>query len=112
MRTIHPILRSPLSSPASNWKGRCLPALPSSGSSPGFFPAAVPIPGLRRRRRGSSNQNSTPVPTPTISSFKAAAGTVGYGGSTTLTAVFSNGTGSVDHGVGSLAVVWLFQQGL
>jgi hypothetical protein len=42
------------------------------------------------------------VPAPSITSFTAASATITTGNSTTLTAVFSNGTGSVDNGVGSV----------
>jgi hypothetical protein len=41
-------------------------------------------------------------PQPVISSFAPATGLITSGTSTTLTAVFSNGTGTVDHGVGSV----------
>jgi len=44
----------------------------------------------------------TVVPAPTISSFIAAATSITAGTSTTLTAVFANGTGSVDNGVGAV----------
>jgi hypothetical protein len=44
----------------------------------------------------------TVVPAPAITSFVSAAATITAGTSTTLTAVFSNGTGSVDNGVGAV----------
>ena len=44
----------------------------------------------------------TVVPPPVITSFTAAAGSVSIGGATTLTAVFSGGTGTVDHGIGAV----------
>lgn len=43
------------------------------------------------------------VPAPVISSFKAASPTIPTGSSTTLTAVFSNGTGSIDNALGAVA---------
>src|SRR5438309_6079158 len=46
--------------------------------------------------------SATVVPPPTITSFTAAASTITAGTSTTLTAVFSGGTGTVDHGVGAV----------
>jgi Bacterial Ig-like domain (group 2)/Putative Ig domain/Kelch motif/Galactose oxidase, central domain len=42
------------------------------------------------------------VPAPVISSFTAASPTIPAGSSTTLTAVFSNGTGSVDNSLGAV----------
>jgi hypothetical protein len=42
------------------------------------------------------------VPPPTIASFNAASSAIRSGNSTTLTAVFSNGTGVVDNGVGAV----------
>jgi hypothetical protein len=43
-----------------------------------------------------------PPPAPQITSFAAAQDPVTVGGSTTLLAVFSNGTGSIDQGIGSV----------
>jgi hypothetical protein len=43
------------------------------------------------------------VPAPVISSFNASPATIAAGSSTALTAVFSNGTGTVDNGVGAVA---------
>ena len=43
-----------------------------------------------------------PPPAPQITSFTAAQDPVTVGGSTTLLAVFSNGTGSIDQGIGSV----------
>jgi hypothetical protein len=43
------------------------------------------------------------VPPPIISSFTAGSDTIVLGGSTTLTPVFSNGTGSLDSGIGAVA---------
>ncbi len=45
----------------------------------------------------------TVVPAPTITSFSAAQATITVGASTTLTAVFANGTGAVDNAVGTVA---------
>ena len=45
----------------------------------------------------------TPVPAPTIISFTPAALTIPAGTATTLTAVFTNGTGSVNQSVGAVA---------
>lgn len=42
-----------------------------------------------------------PPPAPAISAFTAGAATVASGEGTTLTATFTNGTGSVDHGLGA-----------
>jgi uncharacterized protein YjbI with pentapeptide repeats len=42
------------------------------------------------------------VPAPSISSFTAAAPTITAGSHTTLTAVYSSGTGSIDNGVGAV----------
>jgi len=44
----------------------------------------------------------TVVPAPVITSFTAAAAAITRGDSTTLTAVFTGGTGSVDNGVGTV----------
>jgi hypothetical protein len=43
------------------------------------------------------------VPVPVISSFTPGSDTIVLGGSTTLTPVFSNGTGSVDNGIGAVS---------
>ncbi len=45
----------------------------------------------------------TVVPAPTITSFTPGLATIVSGNSTTLTAVFSNGTGSIDNGVGAVS---------
>jgi uncharacterized protein YjdB len=45
----------------------------------------------------------TVVAAPVITSFTAGAATIKAGSSTTLTAAFSGGTGSIDHGVGPVA---------
>jgi formylglycine-generating enzyme required for sulfatase activity len=50
---------------------------------------------------GSGGGDSAP-PRPAIASFVAAKSPITAGTSTTLTAVFSNGTGSIDHGVGAV----------
>jgi Bacterial Ig-like domain (group 2)/Abnormal spindle-like microcephaly-assoc'd, ASPM-SPD-2-Hydin/Galactose oxidase, central domain/Protein of unknown function (DUF1573) len=50
----------------------------------------------------SATATVTVVPAPAISSFTAAASTITAGNSTTLTAVFSGGTGSVNNGVGAV----------
>lgn len=42
----------------------------------------------------------TVVPAATITTFAPASASVGVGASTTLNAVFANGTGSIDHGIG------------
>ncbi len=42
------------------------------------------------------------VAAPAISAFTAAQSTITIGGSTTLTATFQNGTGSLDHGLGAV----------
>jgi uncharacterized delta-60 repeat protein len=51
---------------------------------------------------GPSAATATPISTPSITSFNAASPQIALGTSTTLTAVFSNGVGSVDHGVGTV----------
>lgn len=54
---------------------------------------------------GGTTTSSTTVavvPNPTITSFTVGSNPVPYNGSTTLTAVFSNGTGTVDQGVGTV----------
>ena len=48
----------------------------------------------------TSQTTVTIVPAPVLTSFTLGSSTIISGNSTTLTAVFSNGTGSVDHGVG------------
>jgi hypothetical protein len=50
----------------------------------------------------TGGKTMTVVAAPSIISFTAARDTVTLGESTTLTAVFANGTGSVDNGVGSV----------
>lgn len=50
----------------------------------------------------TSTVTVTVVPAPSITSFAPAVGTIVLGNSTTLTAVFSNGTGSVDNSVGAV----------
>lgn len=50
----------------------------------------------------TANVTVTVVAAPSIGSFTAAANPITVGTSTTLTAVFGNGTGAVDNGVGSV----------
>ncbi len=50
----------------------------------------------------SAQVTVTVVPAPSITSFDASPTMISVGGSATLTAVFSGGTGTVDHGIGSL----------
>jgi len=50
---------------------------------------------------GSGGGDPAP-PRPSITSFAAAKSPITAGTSTTLTAVFSNGTGTIDHGVGAI----------
>ena len=50
----------------------------------------------------SAQVTVTVVPLPTITSFSASPTAVRSGSSTTLTAVFSGGTGTVDHGIGAV----------
>ncbi|HEY6807224.1 MAG TPA: hypothetical protein VI160_00440, partial [Gemmatimonadales bacterium] len=45
----------------------------------------------------------TVTPVPSIQSFTASASSIATGGSATLTATYSNGTGSIDQGVGPIA---------
>ncbi len=53
---------------------------------------------------GANGQTTTVVsPAPTISVFTAAQATVTMGAGTTLLAVFSNGTGTIDQGVGTIS---------
>ena len=52
---------------------------------------------------GGGSDTTTPLsPPPLISSFSAAVSSIPSGTSTTLTAFFSNGSGSIDQGIGSL----------
>lgn len=51
---------------------------------------------------GGSGGGSSGGSTPTITSFVASAVTINSGSSVNLTAVFANGTGSIDNGVGSV----------
>ncbi len=51
---------------------------------------------------GGSSPAAVPPPTPVITSFIAAKTPITTGTSTTLTAVFANGTGVVDKGVGAI----------
>ena len=51
---------------------------------------------------GGSTPSPTPTPAPIITAFTAASDSVPAGSSTTLTAVFANGTGLIDHGVGAV----------
>ena len=46
--------------------------------------------------------NATVVPRPSIASFVASPSAIASGESSILTAIFSNGTGDVDHGVGAV----------
>ncbi|HJV91535.1 MAG TPA: kelch repeat-containing protein, partial [Holophagaceae bacterium] len=48
----------------------------------------------------TGTQTLTVVPAPSITSFGPSTYTINQGGSLTLTAGFSNGSGSIDHGVG------------
>jgi hypothetical protein len=50
----------------------------------------------------TADANTPPPAAPTITSFVATPKTVSVGGSASLTAVFSGGLGTVDHGVGTL----------
>lgn len=51
---------------------------------------------------GGGGTPTTPTPAPVITSFAAAQGSISQGNSTTLMAVFSNGTGSVSNGIGGV----------
>ena len=50
----------------------------------------------------SAQVTVTVVPLPSIASFDASPGVVNPGGNSTLTAVFSGGTGTVDQGIGTV----------
>jgi hypothetical protein len=51
----------------------------------------------------ASSSGGDGAPDPVITSFSASPASIAAGGSTSLTAVFSGGTGSVDHGIGAVA---------
>jgi hypothetical protein len=51
----------------------------------------------------SGSDGKDPAPAPTITTFVAADDALTTGGATTLTAVFANGTGTIDRGVGAAA---------
>lgn len=51
---------------------------------------------------GSGTPTSAPPPLPVINSLVAAKNTISTGQGTTLSAVFSNGRGMIDHGVGEI----------
>lgn len=51
---------------------------------------------------GGGNTPPPPPPAPSISSFLPAAGSVLSGNSTTLTAIYSNGSGVIDQGIGTV----------
>jgi len=63
----------------------------------------VPACGSGSDDGGGNNDGGTPPSAPVITSFTAAKSPISAGSSTTLTAVFSGGTGGVDHGVGAIA---------
>lgn len=52
---------------------------------------------------GSSGDKPEPTPPPTITSFTASENNILAGDAVTLTAIFSNGQGTIDTGVGSIA---------
>jgi hypothetical protein len=78
----------------------------TSGAAVNVTPAATTTYTLTVTNPGgtsvTANVTVTVVPAPVITSFTAGAARIAVGNSTTLTAVFSNGTGSVDHGVGAV----------
>jgi len=74
-------------------------AVVSGGLATGVHVGTATIRAVLMGIGGTATLNVVP---PTITSFKAGASTITAGNSTTLTAVFSGGTGTVDNNVGAV----------